>query len=182
MSAGLRCAPRCPPACLAGRLLLSGLLAGLLLSATGYREELYCWLGASWAGLVTRLGLAPGLPALLRPGGPLVQLAHRARSLPAVGLYGGLYLGLCLGLLFVLLPTRPARRTVLRLYGGAGAALGLLLLGSRLGGDPALAGLAGQLGQLLLSPLPVMGLVPLLRGPTALRDLPDLPAQPVALP
>lgn len=142
-------------------------LAALLLGATLYTEELYALLEAGWFRCVTGLGLAAHLPAVLRPNGPLLQFTYRARSVPAVGLYGLLYLGLCLGLLLLLLPTRRSRQLALRLYGGMGLAIGLLLLGSRLGGGPALSGLATHLVQFVMSPLPVMVLVPLLRWPVS---------------
>ncbi|RZK61573.1 MAG: hypothetical protein EOO59_04730 [Hymenobacter sp.] len=146
----------------AARLVTSLVLVVLLFAATLYNEELYIVFGGWWYQLGRALGLAPPPPGQLSSAGSVSVLLHRARSIPAVVLYGVLYLGLCLGVLFLLVPV-GSRRLVLFFYGGAGLATGLLLLGSRVGGGPALAVLASQLLHFIVSPLPVIVLVPVLR-------------------
>ena len=148
----------------AARLVGSLLLVLLLLLATLYNEVLY----DTFDGWLHRVGQALGLAQPpLRSGSPVTLLLHKARSIPAVVLFGVLYLGLCLGLIFLLLPARASRRLVLLFYGGAGLATGLLLLGSQLGGGPDLAVLASELLHFIVSPLPVIVLVPLLRWAAA---------------
>jgi hypothetical protein len=148
----------------AGRLLAGAVLLGLLLSARWYEETIYTWLDAGWQQL-SRV-----LPAVARAGtaGRGVQrLMERPHSVPAALLFAGGYIGLCWGLLAVLLPPGEGWRWGLRLYGGVGLASLLLLLLSHAAGLPLLATLASRLLHMLLSPLPVMVLVPLLRWPGA---------------
>jgi hypothetical protein len=146
-----------PPA---GRLASSLLLVLLLLGATLQNERLYVLFDAWWYRLIGALGFSGGLRSSHSTVSPLLD---HARSLPAVVIYGGLYLSLCLGLLFLLVPAGKPWQLVLRFYIGAGLATGLLVLGSRVGGGPALAVLASQILHFVVSPLPVIMLVPLLR-------------------
>lgn len=139
------------------------LLAGLLLLATLYNEALYALFDSWWSRAGHVLGGAAQLPDGRGPKDPVALLLHHARSLPTVVLYSVLYLSLCLALLFLLVPAGPSRLFGLLFYGAAGLAVGLLLLGSQVGGGAALAGLASQLVHFIVSPLPVVGLVPLLR-------------------
>lgn len=142
----------------AARLVGSVLLGLLLLAATLHNEALYALFDGWWHRAAGALGLGLG-----QPRGAVSPLLHQARSIPAVVAYGVLYLGLCLGLLFLLVPAGPSQRLVLLFYGVAGVATGLLVLGSRVGGGPMLAVLASQLLHFIVSPLPVIMLVPLLR-------------------
>ena len=87
---------------------------------------------------------------------------ERPHSLPAALLFAASYVGLSLALLAALVPSGMGWRWGLRLYGGLGLASLLLLLASHLAGLPVLAALASRLLHALLSPLPVMVLVPLL--------------------
>lgn len=142
------------------------LLAGLLLLATLYDEALYGLFGG-WGDRAGRALGASKLPSWLQPGSLVFSLLHQARSMPSVMLYSGLYLVLCLALLFLLVPAGASRRLGLLFYVGVGLTAGLLLLGSQVGGGPTLAGLASQLVHFLVSPLPIAGLVPLLRWAAA---------------
>lgn len=142
--------------------LVGSLLVGLLLLGAN-NEELYALFDGWWQRAVGALGLAHSLPGLLQPSSSVSPLLHQARSIPAVLLYSVLYLGLCLGLLFLLVPVGHSQRLVLFFYAGAGLATGLLLLGSQVGGGPTLAVLASQLVHFIVSPGPVIVLVPLLR-------------------
>ncbi len=85
-----------------------------------------------------------------------------AHSVVVELLYDITYVGLCIGLLCALLPAGRGWRWSLRIYGGFGLASLLLILLGQAAELPLLTNLASQLLHGLLSPLPLMVLVPLL--------------------
>lgn len=149
----------------AGRLVAAGVLLLLLLSARWYEETIYTWLDAGWQYVCRVLPAAAALDGAA--GSSVRHLMERPHSVPAALLFAAGYVGLCWGLLGALLPPGEGWRWGLRLYGGLGLASILLLLASHATGQPLLATLASRLLHMLLSPLPVMVLVPLLRWPGA---------------
>jgi hypothetical protein len=88
---------------------------------------------------------------------------NNPHSVPPILLYSVLYLAVCVALLLVLLPLPVHRRLVFKFYGLASLALVLLVLGGRLAHSAPLLLLGKQLVHFLVSPLPVIVLVPLLR-------------------
>jgi len=144
----------------AGRLVAGVVLALLLLSSRWYEETVYSWLDAAWR----LLGRVLPTAALDAVAGPSMRgLLERPHSVPAALLFAAGYVGLCWALLGVLLPPGEGWRWGLRLYGGVGLASLLLVVASHALGLPILAALASRLLHMLLSPLPLMVLVPLLR-------------------
>jgi hypothetical protein len=145
------------------RFMAGLLLAGLLFGTTVYNSELYDLLDAGWQWGCSALGISHYDPNSLQQSNGVGQLMHNAHSVPAVLIFGVLYVGLCLALQRVLLPQASQRRLVSWFYGGAcGVVLGLLLA-SKLGGSASLVSLNKQLVHFVVSPLPVIILVPLLR-------------------
>lgn len=145
------------------RLALAAGLLALLLAARWYEDAVYAGLEALLAGLGRLLPAAAALPG--SAAGGVRGLMERPHSVPAALLYAGGYVALSWALLATLLPPGQGWRWGLRLYGGLGLASALLLaLGHGLG-LPILSTLASRLLHLLLSPLPIMVLVPLLRWP-----------------
>ena len=156
MSTGLR---------YAAAAALFGLLFGLGLSADPVQAVLTRTCDAL---------LPAGLLAELRQG---TSALVTRKSLPAMLSYGLLYCGLCLVLIQLLRrPPRPLR-PVLAAYGLGFAACALLLGVGKLGQHDWAYQLARRLIDGLVSPLPVVVLVPLLRwhqhttsaAPTATR-------------
>lgn len=135
---------------------------GLLLLLAGVYDELaFAVLDRGWLALLSALHLAG--PAAALQAGIHQQVTHRA-LLPGLS-YAALYVGSCLLLLRLLLPRLAAWRLALRLYGGVGLAYLLLLLVGKVGGDLSWAyRLSRHLLDFLVSPLPVLALVVLLRG------------------
>ncbi|MDF7812916.1 hypothetical protein [Hymenobacter sp. YC55] len=118
-------------------------------------------LTAGWQRVFTSIGLADELAALQRS----VSRQITWRSLPTMLSYGLLYTGTCLLLLRLLLPRGGRRmRWAALLYLIVFGACGLLLAGAKLAGDvPWAYRLARRLIDFIVSPLPVIVLVPLLR-------------------
>ena len=145
------------------RIAAGVLLGGLLFGATIWNSELYAALDAGWQWVFAAVGLSRYAPRLLQQGSGVGQLMHHPHSVPAVLSFGVLYIGVCVALQLILLPQASQRRLVGWFYGSACVmALGLLLAGKR-GGSTALAELDRQLVHFLISPLPVIVLVPLLK-------------------
>jgi hypothetical protein len=138
-------------------------LFALLLVATLSNEYAYSVLGSFWAHVFEVLGIGPSVAALPEAGTSVGAVLNRPRNLPAVLSYGALYVLTCLGLLFLLLPHARQRRLVLGFYGIAGTAFLVLLVLSRLSNMAMLAVLANQLLHFIVSLVPVIVLVPLLR-------------------
>lgn len=139
-------------------VLVAGLI-GLLFYVGVYDEKVFTWLTTASQRLLHLLGLDAWAQRLQQ--GTSGQVT--TRSLPAMLLYGLSYTGICFGILTLLLP-RPALRTALGLYGLVFALSALLLLGGKLAGDlPWAYQLGRRLIDFIVSPLPLIVLVPLLR-------------------
>jgi hypothetical protein len=147
------------------RLAISLVLLVLLLSVRLYEEPLYAWLDASWERLTQLLPAATYLDKVA--GSSVRPLMERPHTVAAVLLFAAGYVALNLSLLSTLLPGGEGWRWGLRVYIGAGLLSLLLVLVSHAAGLPLLTTLASRLLHGLLSPLPVMVLVPLLRWPGA---------------
>ena len=154
------------------RLVAVASLIGLLFVCGIYDEVIFATLGPVWQKAAATLGFSEQL-ARLQQGisGEVVK-----RSLPVVATYALLYLSLSLLLLRLLLPAYRMP-LVLRLYGGVVAAYIVLLLAGRLTGNvPWIYQLGRRLIDFLVSPLPVIILICLLRwykadpGPQARPD------------
>lgn len=118
-------------------------------------------LTARWNQFFDSIGLADEVAAMQRS----VSRQITWRSLPTMLTYGVLYTGACLLLLRFLLPRGGRRmRWALLLYGTVFVVCGILLLVGKLAGDvPWVYRLARRLIDFIVSPLPVIVLVPLLR-------------------
>ena len=147
----------------AGRTVAVSGLVAVLFWAGIYDEAVFNALNAGWQKLLTSLGLAEQLAAVQR--GISTQVTKR--SLPTMFTYGLLYTSTCLLLLRFLLPPGGHRmRRVVALYAVVFVACGLLLAGGKLAGDvPWAYRLARRLIDFIVSPLPVVVLLPLLYKP-----------------
>lgn len=154
-----------------GRWAMSVALAGLLVAATFCNDALYALFGSWGQALLGALGPKQPLPALQQPAA-IMQVMNNPHSVLAVVAYSIGFLAVCVALLLLLLPLPAQRRLVFRFYGVAGLALLLLLGGGRVAHSVALLLLAKQLVHFVVSPLPIIVLVPLLRW-----YLPPAPAQ-----
>ncbi|AII52426.1 hypothetical protein N008_10610 [Hymenobacter sp. APR13] len=141
------------------RLTAVAVLIMLLFLCGIYDETVFTILGPAWQKVATTLGFSEQL-ARLQQGisGEVVK-----RSLPVVATYALLYLSLSLLLLRLLLPARRMP-LVLKLYGFVILAYIILLLVGRLTGNvPWVYQLGRRLIDFLVSPLPIIILVCLLR-------------------
>lgn len=135
------------------------LLAGLLFWAGTFDTTVFAFLTRFWANALSLLGLAD--TARWVQSGISGQVT--TRSLPAMLSYGLLYTSTCLLLLRLLLPQPGALRLALLLYATVFAASTALVLGGKLGGDIVWAYQLGRrLIDFIVSPLPVIVLLPLL--------------------
>ena len=135
----------------------------LLFGATLWNEQAYHLLDMCWQKTIAALGAEQHVPSLLQPGNVVSQVMRRPHSIPAVLLYSILYVGICLLLLFSFLLAPMQRRLVVLFYGLAGVASVLLLVGSKVDASPSLAILNSELVHFVVSPVPVIMLIPLLR-------------------
>lgn len=141
------------------RLGLAVALALVLFTVGMESDAIFAALTRGWQAVFSSVGLGNTLARLQQGTSHLVT----KRSLPAMGTYSLLYVGGCLLLLHVLL--RDARRTrwAAQLYLGLLALYVLLLVGGRLGGNAEWAfKLSRRIIDFVVSPLPVMLLLPLL--------------------
>ncbi|PJJ54491.1 XrtX-associated membrane protein [Hymenobacter chitinivorans] len=145
-------------------VIVRGLTAGLLVAALFWvgmhNDQVFVALTQAWQKIFLTLGLSA---QAAKPQSGISTLVT-TRSLPAVFTYSLLYTAACLGVLYAALYDTARMRLVLQLYAAVFGACTLLLLGGKLLGD---ASWAYQLGRRLIdfivSPLPVIILVPLLR-------------------
>ncbi|GAA3923322.1 XrtX-associated membrane protein [Hymenobacter algoricola] len=154
-------------------LVLRGILAAVLvlaLFAVGvYSDAVLVAIDRFWQQLLTLLGLADQAATLQQGISGLVT----KRSLISVVTYSLLYTGSCLLLLVLALYDARRLRLALQLYGAVFGACAVLVLTGKLAGDAAWAyQLARRLIDFIVSPLPVIMLVPLLhwyQPPTPVR-------------
>lgn len=141
------------------RLAATALLIALLFLCGIFDETLFVLLGSVWQKAAIALGFSEQM-ARLQQGisGEVVK-----RSLPVVATYALLYLSLSLLLLRLLLPVYRMP-LVLKLYGGVISVYIVLLLVGRLAGNvPWIYQLGRRAIDFLVSPLPIIILVCLLR-------------------
>ena len=142
-----------------GRWLLAGLLAGALFVLGMESEAVFAALTRGWQAVFGLLGQSDALARLQQGTSHLVT----TRSLPAMATYGLLYVAGCLLLLHVLLRDGRRTRWAAQVYLGLLALCVLLLLLGRLGGNIAWAYKLGRrIIDFVISPLPVMILLPVL--------------------
>lgn len=144
-----------PPA----RWALAVVLAAALFWLGAESEAIFGFLTRAWQAVFTALGLGGALAHWQQGTSQLVT----TRSLPAVASYSLLYVAVSLLLLHVLL--RDARRTrqAARVYLALLALYALLTLAGRLGVGPDWPyRLSRRIIDFVVSPLPVMVLLPLL--------------------
>jgi len=145
------------------RRAVCGVLLALLIGIRLFEDELCAWLEIVWHRLSTTLPAPSWLDAASAAAQRSLQrLSARPHSVAVELVYDITYVGLCIGLLCALLPAGHGWRWCLRIYGGFGLVSLLLVLAGQLGKLPLLTSLASQLLHGLLSPLPLMVLVPLL--------------------
>lgn len=141
------------------RVALVLVLLGLLFCLGTYDEAVFAWLTAACQRVLHALGL-DALAQRVQQG---TSGQVTTRSLPAMLLYGLGYTAVCLAILALLLPL-PAWRPALALYALVFGLSALLVLGGKLAGDVAWAYQLGRrLIEFIVSPLPLIVLLPLLR-------------------
>ncbi|OUJ71214.1 XrtX-associated membrane protein [Hymenobacter crusticola] len=145
------------------RMGASLMLTLLLLCATLYNEAAYAVFDSVWQKAAVVAGTNHYLAMLFHADSVIGQVMYHPHSVPAVVAYSLLYIGLCIGLCFSLLPYTTQRRLALLLYGLACLTSFFLLVGSKLTGALLLVTLSSQLIHFIVSPLPVIVFVPLLR-------------------
>ena len=124
-----------------------------------YDEAVFAWLTTTNQKALHALGLDALAQRVQQSTSG--QVTHR--NLFAMLVYGLGYTGICLTILALLLPP-PARRTALALYALVFALSTLLIVGGKLAGDVAWAYQLGRrLIDFIVSPLPLIVLLPLLR-------------------
>ena len=141
------------------RRALAGLLAAALFWLGAESEVIFDFLTRAWRAVFGALGWGGALAHWQQGTSHLTT----TRSLPAVVSYSLLYVAVSVLLLHVLL--RDARRTrwVAQAYLGLLGLSALLLLAGRVGGNlPWALRLSRRIIDFLVSPLPVMLLLPLL--------------------
>jgi hypothetical protein len=141
------------------RWALAAALAFALFVTGMESDAVFAALTRSWQAVFNAVGLADALARLQQGTSHLVT----TRSLPAMGTYSLLYVGGCLLLLHVLLRDSRRTRWAAQLYLGLLALYVLLMVGGRLGGNAEWAfKLSRRIIDFIVSPLPVMLLLPLL--------------------
>ncbi|RYU80292.1 XrtX-associated membrane protein [Hymenobacter persicinus] len=141
------------------RWTLAALLLGALFGLGMYSDAVFAAIDAGWGSLLRLLGMA-GHAATIQQG---VSGLVTKRSLVSVGTYSLLYTALCLLLLAVVLNSVRRLRQVLLIYGGVFAACAVLVLVGLVADAAWAYKLARRLIDFIVSPLPVIILVPLLR-------------------
>ncbi|GAB3638695.1 hypothetical protein GCM10027422_42850 [Hymenobacter arcticus] len=141
------------------RWTLAAGLASLLFIVGMESDAVFAALTRGWQALAELVGVSDTLARWQQGTSHLVT----TRSLPAMGTYSLLYVGGCLLLLHVLLRNAQRTRWAAQLYLGLLALYVLLMVGGRLGGNAEWAlKLSRRIIDFIVSPLPVMMLVPLL--------------------
>jgi hypothetical protein len=137
------------------------LLIATLFSATLSNEALYAAFGNFWRKLSGIAGTSLQASALLHSSA-IEQITNTHRDAPAILTYGALYVSICFVLLLLLLTSASQRRVAMLFYVSATLVFIVLFTGGKLG-STVLLQLSSQLIHFIVSPLPVIVLVPLLR-------------------
>jgi len=142
-----------------GRWLLIGALAAGLFAVGMDPEAVFAALTRAWQAVFSSLGLGDAMHRWQQGTSHLVT----TRSLPVVITYSLLYVGACFLLLHLLLRNAQRTRWAGQLYLALLAAAALLLVGGKLAGNLDWAYKLGRrIIDFVVSPLPVMLLLPLL--------------------
>lgn len=142
------------------RALAAAILLVLLFTIGTYSDAVLLAADGFWQHVLAVIGLADRAAAVQQGISGLVT----KRSLISVVTYSLLYTGTCLLLLVVVLYTARRIRLVFLLYGGIFVVCAVLVVLGKLAGDVAWAyKLARRLIDFIVSPLPVIILIPLLR-------------------
>ena len=141
------------------RWLLAGLLVLVLFAVGVESEAIFAALTRAWQNILELLGLGSVLARWQHGTSNLVT----TRSLPAMATYSLAYVGLCLLLLHVLLRDGRRTRWAAQVYLGLLGLYVVLMLGGRLAGNlPWILKLSRHIIDFVVSPLPVMMLLPVL--------------------
>jgi hypothetical protein len=141
------------------RWLLAGLLVLILFVIGMESDAVFAALTQAWQAIFELLGLGPALARWQQGTSHLVT----TRSLPAMATYSLGYVGLCVLLLHTLLRNGRRTRWAAQVYLGLLGLYVVLMLVGKLGGDIAGAYKAGRrIIDFIVSPLPVMILLPVL--------------------
>lgn len=141
------------------RWLVAGLLVLGLFGVGLASETILEALTRGWQALFEQLGLGPALASWQQGTSHLVT----TRSLPAVATYSLAYVGLCLLLLHVVLRDGRRTRWAAQVYLGLLGLYLVLTLAGRLGGNlPWAYKLSRRIIDFVVSPLPVVLLLPVL--------------------
>lgn len=141
------------------RWLLAGLLVLVLFAVGMESEAIFAALTRAWQRILELLGLGAMLARWQHGTSNLVT----TRSLPAMATYSLAYVGLCLLLLHVLLRDGRRTRWAAQVYLGLLGLYMVLMLGGRLAGNlPWILKLSRHIIDFVVSPLPVMMLLPVL--------------------
>ena len=146
------------------RLAVAILFIAALFGATMNNETLYAVFGNLWQKFLSQVGSPSSQQASATLGThtAIDQITNTTRNTPAVLIYGFLYVGICLTILVLLLPVTAQRKAVFTFYGVSILVfMGLVVAGNL--GSTVLLQLGSQLIHFIVSPLPVVVLVPLLR-------------------
>ena len=146
------------------RLVVAILFIAALFGATMNNETLYAVFGNFWQKFLSQVGSPSSQQASATLGThtAIDQITNTSRNAPAVLIYGFLYVGICLTILVLLLPITAQRKAVFTFYGVSILVFIGLVVAGNLGGTVLLQ-LSSQLIHFIVSPLPVVVLVPLLR-------------------
>lgn len=146
------------------RLAIAILFIAALFGATMNNETLYVVFGNFWQKFLSQIGSPSPQQASATLGShtAIDQITNTPRNTPAVLIYGFLYVGICLTILMLLLPVTAQRKAVFTFYGVSILVFVGLVVAGYLGGTVLLQ-LSSQLIHFIVSPLPVVVLVPLLR-------------------
>ena len=141
------------------RIMAALVLVAVLFWAGVYDESVFALLTSAWRNLLTALGAADLLAAMQQS----VSGEVTKRSLPVVATYAMAYTGVCLLLLRLLVPAGRMRLVLLLYLAVFGCCAVLLVAGKLTGGVPWIYQLSRRLIDFIVSPLPVLVLVILLR-------------------
>ena len=128
-----------------------------------YSKSAYNVLGGCWQKIFFFIGLAQHLPSVLKEGGALSHAMINPHNVLGVITYSIFYILLCLVLLFIVEPGWRQRRLVLLFYCASILCSFFLLAGSGISDNAYIAAMNGNLMHFIVSPLPLIVLIPFLR-------------------
>jgi hypothetical protein len=144
------------------RIISAFLLIATLFSATLNNEALYEAFGNFWRKLFGAASNASLQNSAALHSSIIRQVTNTHRDAPAILTYGALYVSICFILLLLLLPVASQRKVAMLFYVGLILIFIVLLIIGNLC-STVLLQLSSQLIHFIVSPLPIIVLVPLLR-------------------